>query len=208
MKTCTSCLKEKPKNNFGKYSKLPDGLNIYCLECTREKSRQWRAANHEKYLEQSRKQYNKDIEKTRAYKREEAKRNREQRKQYAAKRRSENYEKVINIERASRERNREKNRPAKNARQQIRNRIVQGKTYSISDKDLRKLYNQPCSFCGTKENLSIDHIIPLSRGGSHTVGNMMTLCRPCNSSKGNKTVVEWKKFKMMYNKHITEKGSG
>jgi len=203
MKRCTSCKQEKPTTDFGKCSKLPDGLNIYCLECARERSRAWRAANRERYLEQSRKLYHQDIESNRAYKREEARRNREQRKQYANKRRAENYEKVISIERASRERNKEKNRPAKNARQQVRNRIVQGKTFNISDKDLRKLYNQPCSFCGTKENLSVDHIIPLSRGGSHSIGNMMTLCRSCNSSKGNKTVVEWKKFKMMYNKHIT-----
>jgi len=203
MKTCTSCLQEKSKNNFGKCSKLPDGLNIYCLECNRKKSREWRAANSEKYLEQSRKVYHGNIEKNRAYKREEARRNIEQRKQYAAKRRDENYEKVISIERASRQKNKEKNRPAKNARQQIRNRIVQGQVFTIFDKDLRRLYSQPCTSCGTKENLSIDHIIPLSRGGSHSIGNMMTLCRSCNSSKGNKTIVEWKKFKMMYNKHIS-----
>jgi 5-methylcytosine-specific restriction endonuclease McrA len=141
--------------------------------------------------------YHKDIENTRAYKREEARRNKEQRKQYAAKRRAENYEKVISIERASRERNKEKNRPAKNARQQIRNKIVQGKTFVLSAKDLRRLYSQPCASCGTMENLSIDHIIPLSRGGSHSIGNMMTLCRSCNASKNARTIMEWRQAKTL-----------
>jgi 5-methylcytosine-specific restriction endonuclease McrA len=72
---------------------------------------------------------------------------------------------------------------------------VQGSIYVISKKDLRRLYSQPCSACGTMENLSIDHIIPISRGGSHSVGNMMTLCRPCNASKHARTIMEWRRAK-------------
>lgn len=195
MKRCTSCEQEKPTTEFGKCSKLPDGLNIYCLACTRVQSRKWRAANREKSRESARNTYYQDIEKTRAQRREQARQYSEQRKIYATKRRAEDYEKVISIERASRERNKEKNRPAKNARQQIRNRIVQGSIYVISKKDLRRLYGQPCSACGTMENLSIDHIIPISRGGSHSVGNMMTLCRPCNASKHARTIMEWRRAK-------------
>ena len=195
MKRCTCCEQEKPTSEFGKCSKLPDGLNIYCLECNRAKSKAWREANRDRNNKLQRERYHSDIENTRAKKREEAKRNRKQRTAYAAKRRSENYEKVINIERASRERNKEKNRPAKNARQRVRNRIIQGKIFVITDKDLRRLYSQPCAFCGTMENLSIDHIIPLSRGGSHSIGNMMTLCRSCNASKNARTIMEWRRAK-------------
>lgn len=197
MKRCTCCEQEKPTSEFGKCSKLPDGLNIYCRDCNRAKSQEWRAANRERNNESQRNRYHADTEKSRTYKREEARRNREQRKAYAVKRRAENYDRVLEIERASRTRNKEKNRPAKNARQQIRNRKVQGATHIIAAKDLRRLYSQPCAECGTMQNLSIDHIIPLSRGGSHSVGNMMTLCRSCNASKNARTIMEWRQAKTL-----------
>lgn len=40
--------------------------------------------------------------------------------------------------------------------------------------------------------LAIDHIIPVSRGGSNHRLNLMPLCVPCNSSKGTKTWEEWR----------------
>lgn len=44
--------------------------------------------------------------------------------------------------------------------------------------------DRTCRACGTANNLSLDHIIPYSRGGKDTVGNLQALCRPCNSRKG------------------------
>ena len=41
-----------------------------------------------------------------------------------------------------------------------------------------------CQNCGAKENLQIDHILPLCRGGRHNEDNMQVLCRTCNCKKG------------------------
>lgn len=46
--------------------------------------------------------------------------------------------------------------------------------------------NFSCLHCGSREQLSIDHIIPWSKGGSHDFGNLQTLCKSCNSKKGTK----------------------
>ena len=46
-----------------------------------------------------------------------------------------------------------------------------------------------CVTCGTPDNLSIDHVIPWSRGGPDHPDNYQTLCRPCNSRKGNRVAV-------------------
>lgn len=49
-----------------------------------------------------------------------------------------------------------------------------------------------CVYCGSPLNLSLDHVIPQSRGGEHSPSNLVTACRSCNSSKGAKTPEEWK----------------
>lgn len=43
-----------------------------------------------------------------------------------------------------------------------------------------------CPECGTTKDLSIDHIVPFSRGGETIESNLRVLCRPCNSMKGAK----------------------
>lgn len=48
----------------------------------------------------------------------------------------------------------------------------------------RDLYR--CVHCGTHIGLSIDHIIPTSKGGLSVYDNLQTLCRPCNSRKGDR----------------------
>lgn len=44
--------------------------------------------------------------------------------------------------------------------------------------------NYACVLCGSTEQLSIDHIVPFSAGGSDAVENLRTLCIPCNSRRG------------------------
>jgi 5-methylcytosine-specific restriction endonuclease McrA len=43
--------------------------------------------------------------------------------------------------------------------------------------------NYQCLKCGSKENLTLDHIIPKSKGGKFTRRNLQTLCFKCNLEK-------------------------
>lgn len=43
-----------------------------------------------------------------------------------------------------------------------------------------------CKVCNSTSNLSIDHVIPVVKGGGNDINNLQTLCKPCNSSKGGK----------------------
>ena len=69
-----------------------------------------------------------------------------------------------------------------------------GKTPGGVSEDVRqKVFardNHTCVRCGSKENLSIDHVIPRSKGGSHDESNLQTLCRSCNSAKNNRQAKE------------------
>jgi len=48
-----------------------------------------------------------------------------------------------------------------------------------------------CQYCGIRtSDLTIDHIVPRSRGGQHTWENLVSACRTCNHRKGGKTVQE------------------
>lgn len=44
-------------------------------------------------------------------------------------------------------------------------------------------YNHRCLCCGEAKPLVIDHVMPLSRGGDHDIGNIQPLCRSCNAEK-------------------------
>jgi len=44
-----------------------------------------------------------------------------------------------------------------------------------------------CGYCGSQRDLTIDHILPRSRGGKNTWTNLVTCCSKCNLKKGNKT---------------------
>ena len=43
-----------------------------------------------------------------------------------------------------------------------------------------------CLACGANEDLTLDHIVPRSKGGSDAEDNLQTLCRKCNSAKSNR----------------------
>ena len=51
--------------------------------------------------------------------------------------------------------------------------------------------NGVCVACGTDERLQVDHIIPVSRGGTNDLDNLQMLCKSCNASKRDKTMDEW-----------------
>lgn len=60
---------------------------------------------------------------------------------------------------------------------------VKKKQYRL---DIFKRDGNKCLHCGSTENLSIDHIIPISKGGKDQAKNYQTLCKTCNVKKGNK----------------------
>lgn len=50
----------------------------------------------------------------------------------------------------------------------------------------QKTSSGTCHYCGRKvgiKNLTMDHVIPLSRGGRSTKGNLVPCCKPCNTAK-------------------------
>jgi 5-methylcytosine-specific restriction endonuclease McrA len=42
-----------------------------------------------------------------------------------------------------------------------------------------------CQYCGSRSNLTVDHVVPRSKGGASSWENIVTSCAPCNRRKGN-----------------------
>lgn len=48
--------------------------------------------------------------------------------------------------------------------------------------------NNICLKCGLTAKLTVDHVVPLSKGGNNFIENLQPLCKPCNSSKNKKEI--------------------
>lgn len=70
--------------------------------------------------------------------------------------------------------------------------------------DLLDEYDYRCAYCGwhvSKALIGCDHKLPLCRGGGNTKANIVPACRPCNISKGDRTVKEFLAGKQRPNRY-------
>lgn len=70
-----------------------------------------------------------------------------------------------------------------------KDRVTRQRTARWKRTSTRLRRQQPfCSECGTQDDLTVDHVIPLADGGDpYDENNLDVLCRPCNSRKGAST---------------------
>jgi len=61
----------------------------------------------------------------------------------------------------------------------------------MRDQRIRMQLPQECVYCGDAQNLAVDHIVPVNRGGADTGDNAVWACRKCNSSKSDKDLFAW-----------------
>ena len=45
-----------------------------------------------------------------------------------------------------------------------------------------------CQYCGSDRHLTVDHVVPRSKGGPDTWDNLVTSCAPCNRKKGDRSL--------------------
>lgn len=71
--------------------------------------------------------------------------------------------------------------------------------HTTSSGDARRIWRQKikegwenkCAYCESKENLTIDHIVPQSKGGLDETHNVVCCCHSCNQSKGHTHWKDW-----------------
>lgn len=59
-------------------------------------------------------------------------------------------------------------------------------------------FNHRCAYCGADGDLHIEHVVPISKGGGHTIGNIVPACKDCNFSKRAHEAESWYRKQPFY----------
>lgn len=186
-KPCTKCGVPQVLDAFKVARNLKSGRASICKACTAdyqrvyrkvkpEKARaaedRWRKANQARVNERSRRNYAK-----------QGSAGRERKNAYLRAYRAANPEKTAAKLRAYAQRHPEQTR----ARCALRRARLKGS--AVNDlttqqwEAIKATYKQRCAYCGKRRPLTLDHVIPLAKGGNHTASNVVPACRPCNGRK-------------------------
>lgn len=88
-------------------------------------------------------------------------------------------------------------------RRRARKRNAQG-TYTLGEWQAKCAeHGGTCFYCGAAKPLTADHVVPLARGGSNRIENIVPACIGCNSSKRDADAGEWIRRRMVTGRHVT-----
>lgn len=181
MKTCVRCGEQKPLEMFFYHPSTADGLTTHCKPCNAARRREWREKNRARANSQQI-AYNRANKSSRSiWTAKNRESHREQRRVDAAKYRLQN--------------------PASHTASEAKRRAAKLQRLVGDESEIKSVYATarsdsilPCFYCGgqtLKKNRHVDHVIPLSRGGTHSVSNLAIACADCNLRKGTKTPAEF-----------------
>lgn len=174
---CSRCGETKPIDQFDKDKRASGGRRSQCKAC--------RSARMSGYYRE----------------------NREDRREYARRHREENADRIREDDKARYYRDRDKRIELVLKAQHVRRERVKNSNpdRGITKKKLRAIHGDLCCYCQatmdfgpTKghgfvpDRATIEHIVPLSRGGTHTWDNVCLACWQCNVRKNRRLVDEWR----------------
>jgi 5-methylcytosine-specific restriction endonuclease McrA len=224
--SCRQCRKEIAKKNR---EKNPNYMKEYYKknkEKLLEQQKQYYEKHREEYLsrfnEYGKKYYADNIEKIKKYREKWVRENPNYFKEYHKKCKpaklkyySENRERILKVKKVWRSKDEVKQRESQRQRErykdekhrtirlllnQKRRSLAGEKSLTVDEWEALKVeFNNCCAYCGRKEKLTQDHIMPISKGGTYSKGNIVPACGKCNSSKNNKGLEDWYKGQDFFN---------
>ena len=189
MKTCSDCKKTKDLREFRRDKRSKDGHYLYCRECAKVRDRKY----YEGHKDQAKKYYQENKEKLN----NRSLLYRILHPDYNKKWRDANPDYSIRYRETTKARVKRwitknpKKFLEKLERRYAREKNAVGNITAKEWRELKKRHNYTCLCCKRKEpeiKLTLDHVIPLSKGGTNTIDNAQPLCDTCNKRKGNKMI--------------------
>ncbi len=201
---CTKCASTRPYSEFYKSKKAKSGYQSNCKTCAneavkrsteknlpryKETKKRYRSENNEYFVKKARQYYWQNPEKFRKKSRDWAANYKDQIAVSNARYKRANAARLKEQSKVWRQNNVDKVIAQNHAR---RVRLRENGVYSVSKKDINRMLNQPCFYCGASSQ-HLDHVVPVSRGGTHSIGNLVQSCASCNLSKSDKFITEWRR---------------
>jgi 5-methylcytosine-specific restriction endonuclease McrA len=221
-KICKKCKREFPATTdfFGREKKRKDGLKSQCKECIAAQKREYWGKNKEKLYKQqltykklnrafksdvyfkikeSKKEYySKNRDKILEWSKNYYSKYKEQYiKRYKGKYRNKYKEKSKEYNHKWRQKNKEKIRIYKIKRENKKINLPSNLTSEQWEK-INKSFNNCCAYCGKSGKMTVEHFIPISKGGEFTINNILPVCLSCNSSKKDRDFKKWYKLQEFY----------
>ena len=214
MKKCSKCGELKPLEMFSKNSQSKDGLRSECKECNKkynaeqkEKRKEWwqkykethkediekyRAEHAEEHKVKSREYYYGHKEECNERSRKYHSAHKEEAKEKMSKYRAEHKDELKNKKAEYYKTERGKATHKASTQKRRAAKAQNGGSFSADEWEaLCGLFDNKCAYCGDSNELTADHIVPLSKGGTNNIANILPACKKCNSSKHAKGLTEW-----------------
>lgn len=211
MKQCTKCGETKELTLFYKRKDSSDGYRTACKACYNKQSKAYSLSNKSSLSEYQKVYANKNKEQLKEYRKQYNEDNfdeiaKKKKAYYRA-----NREKTLEYNRDYYENNREsiiynsikygQSMPGKMSKRAVMQKRKLQKTYTNDGtltkdtlSDLYKKQKGQCKYCdelldfSVKHSVHLDHVIPLSKGGSHSISNVVWSCKSCNLRKSDKMI--------------------
>jgi 5-methylcytosine-specific restriction endonuclease McrA len=151
-------------------------------ERLRLSNREWYQRNQESRRERKRSYYAENADKVRAHQRER------NRRKYAKNPRA-----WLDYYKQWRQRNLDRARAYVRVAGNKRRAAAAGEHFTFAEwKALLAEHEGHCAYCGSRERIEADHRMPLCRGGSNRIANILPACRHCNRRKHRRTEEEFR----------------
>lgn len=219
MKQCSQCRRELPYSEYVRDKKSNDGFTGQCKACRNAKKKAYRERSKDKikvYMDEYMIAYNErkrfarqqweieHKEELALLKTLKAILSAKRRKQYNFLHREENREKGrhhyrINRERIlARMRDRYKNSPSiqfyNRQKKQKRKALLKSLPATLTRQQYEeclRFFNYECVYCGSKNNLTQEHLVPVKYHGSYTKHNIVPACSCCNLGRKAQPLDQW-----------------
>jgi 5-methylcytosine-specific restriction endonuclease McrA len=155
-KRCYKCSETKKVKHYGLNKARKDGLTAYCLSCTRAYLREWKSNNKDKVKAEGRRY------------------------------RATHSAAILERKKAWRKKNPARESLSVIASSHNKRARRLGLPGHLTVQDvlwIYEYYGEKCMDCGTRENLELDHVKPMSLGGANFPSNIQLTCTKCNRDR-------------------------
>lgn len=189
-KPCSKCALDKPFSDFSPDKRARGGLQAQCKNCRNASMKQSRLDDPKRAAEIARASYERNAEavkeRARAYYHAHADECRERGLAWrrANGPRLREYFRAYRIKNVAAVRLKERNYEHRR-----RANTIQSDVTPAAWAERVAEFGGRCAYCATFGPTEMEHIMPVSRGGTHTMDNLVPACRSCNASKRNDTLL-------------------